>query len=270
MILSGRNFSMGRRHRLGLATMALLVGYQFAMSDGLQADPLPGIVEKIKASVVGVGTFQAIRQPRAEVLGTGFAVADGSHIITNYHVIDGKQDLAEKKYLIVMVGRGQKIEERPAEVVKVDAMHDLALLSITDAPLTPVRLGNRSRLVGEGTTVAMTGYPLGPVLGLYSVTHQGIISSISPNLIPQPTARNLDPAMVRASRFEAYMLDITAYPGNSGSPVYIADSGQVIGVLNSTFVKGTKESILTNPSGISYAIPVEYVYRLIRAAGLNR
>lgn len=249
--------------------MALFAGCLLAFPSPPQADPFPEVVERIKASVVGVGTFQAIRQPRIKFMGTGFAVAGGSHIITNYHVIAAAQEAADKEYLVVLVGRGQTIDERLADVVAVDELHDLALLSITDQALPPVRLGKRSPLVPEGTSVAMTGYPIGRVLGLYPVTHHGIISSLSPNLIPQPTARDLNPAMVRASRFDAYMLDITAYPGNSGSPVYAYDSGLVIGVLNSVFVKGTKENILTNPSGISYAIPVEYVYRLIRAAGLK-
>ena len=29
------------------------------------------------------------------------------------------------------------------------------------------------------------------------------------------------------------------------------------------FVKSTKEKVLSDPSGISYAIPVEYLHRLI-------
>ncbi|HNM56654.1 MAG TPA: S1C family serine protease, partial [Thauera aminoaromatica] len=67
--------------------------------------------------------------------------------------------------------------------------------------------------------------------------------------------------------FRVYQLDATAYPGNSGSPLYDPASGEVIGVLNMVFVKSTKEKVLADPSGISYAIPVEYLQRLI--AGRN-
>ena len=63
-------------------------------------------------------------------------------------------------------------------------------------------------------------------------------------------------------------LDATAYPGNSGSPLYEVGSGQVVGVLNSVLVKSTKESALENPTGISYAIPIDYLNKLLRKAGV--
>ena len=40
-------------------------------------------------------------------------------------------------------------------------------------------------------------------------------------------------------------------------------SGEVLGVMNMVFVKSTKENVLSDPSGISYAIPVEYLQRLL-------
>ena len=46
-------------------------------------------------------------------------------------------------------------------------------------------------------------------------------------------------------------LDATAYPGNSGSPVYDQSTGQVLGVINSVLVKANKEAAIDKPSGIS-------------------
>jgi len=43
----------------------------------------------------------------------------------------------------------------------------------------------------------------------------------------------------------------------------------VVGVVNSVFVKGSKESALERPSGISYAIPVTHVYDLLLKARLK-
>jgi len=63
-----------------------------------------------------------------------------------------------------------------------------------------------------------------------------------------------------------FQLDATSYPGNSGSPLYDPATGEVVGVLNMAFVKGTKEKALTDPSGISYAIPSRYLKALIGAA----
>jgi hypothetical protein len=42
-----------------------------------------------------------------------------------------------------------------------------------------------------------------------------------------------------------------------------------MGVINSVFVKEAKEMALSAPSGISYAIPVDFVRRLLDLAGLK-
>jgi S1-C subfamily serine protease len=60
-----------------------------------------------------------------------------------------------------------------------------------------------------------------------------------------------------------FQLDGTAYPGNSGSPLYDPETGLVYGVINMVFVKGTKEAALSNPSGITYAIPGTYIRGLL-------
>jgi serine protease Do len=44
-------------------------------------------VERIKPSIVAVGTLQALRQPQFRFSGTGFAVGDGTLIATNAHVL---------------------------------------------------------------------------------------------------------------------------------------------------------------------------------------
>jgi S1-C subfamily serine protease len=67
--------------------------------------------------------------------------------------------------------------------------------------------------------------------------------------------------------FPVFQLDATAYPGNSGSPVYDPATGEVIGVVNMVFVKGTKEAALERPSGITYAIPSRYLVELLKSGG---
>ena len=64
--------------------------------------------------------------------------------------------------------------------------------------------------------------------------------------------------------YSVFQLDATAYPGNSGSPVYDVASGEVVGIVNSVFVKGTKESALSAPSGITYAIPASKLIDLLQ------
>jgi len=69
---------------------------------------------------------------------------------------------------------------------------------------------------------------------------------------------------LRSGSFDIYQLDATAYPGNSGGPVVDADSGRVIAVINMVLVKGSKETAIRYPSGISYAVPVRFVSELLK------
>lgn len=222
----------------------------------------------IKPGVVAVGTVQKTRRPPSKFLATGFVVGDGRYVVTNAHVIPDLLAVEEMEHLAIFTGRGKQSEMRKAGHVAMDLIHDLALLKIEGDPLPPLQLGNSER-VREGQSIAFTGFPIGAVLGLFPVTHRGIISAISPVAIPSQSSRQLSPILIKRLRnpFDIFQLDATAYPGNSGSPVYNQSTGKVIGVLNMVFVKETKESVLEKPSGISYAIPVAYVEDMLRKIG---
>lgn len=118
---------------------------------------------------------------------------------------------------------------------------------------------------------AFTGYPLGAILGLYASTSQGIISAITPIVIPVHRGSQINYEIVQRLQqpYEVFQLDATAYPGNSGSPLYDVETGRVIGIINMVFVKGTKEHAISDPSGITYAIPAHYAQKLIKDAGLK-
>ncbi|MDJ0741210.1 MAG: serine protease [Gammaproteobacteria bacterium] len=228
--------------------------------------PLPDIIDKVRPSIVAVGTYQPSGSPRQQFRGTGFVVGSGRYVVTNFHVLPDKLDDKRREQLAVFSGRGRKATFHAAEIVAQDPAHDLALLRIAATlPALPLGPDGDAR---EGTAIAFTGFPIGMTLGLYPVTHRGIVSAISPMAPPQPGSRVLSAKMIRAMRdpYNVLQLDATAYPGNSGSPVYAQDSGRVIGVINSVLVKGTKEAAIQKPSGISYAIPVRFVHELLRNA----
>jgi serine protease Do len=227
---------------------------------------LATVIAANKPSVVAIGTFSATDSPRFTFRGTGFVVGGGTSVITNFHVLPPETDSTTGRQLMVQVVRGpNNLEGRPARVVATDRTHDLALLRIDGAPLPALPLGD-AEPVPEGTAVAFTGFPIGGVLGYSHVTHRGIVASVTRIALPAATSQQLSAralAELRNGAFEIYQLDATAYPGNSGGPVYDVMTGRVIGVINMVLVRGTRESALTNPTGISYAIPVRFVRELL-------
>ena len=224
---------------------------------------LPDLIERAHSSVVGVGTYEALRAPRNVLGGTGFIVGSGRQIITNYHVAHAQGDVAEKSQLVVFLGRGKTPDVRPAKIVVQDHFHDLALLEMEGAPGPALTLSDAA--VREGQAIAFIGFPIGAILGLYPSTNAGIVSSISPIAMPQASTQTLSADQIRRLRepFEVFQLDAIAYPGNSGSPVFDLQSGQVIGVVNSVLARQSKEGLLKDPSAITYAIPIRHVVRLL-------
>ncbi|MCB2028420.1 MAG: trypsin-like peptidase domain-containing protein [Rhodoferax sp.] len=240
--------------------MALLIAVPSARAD------LPDTVARIKPSVVVVGTFRATDSPRFRMRGTGFVVADGNHAVTNAHVLPEATENMAGMTVVVQVRRpGGDLSMRQATVLQVDRVHDLALMRFEGAAAPAMQVGDSSA-VREGQAVAFMGFPIGGALGFSSVTHRALISSITPAAMPTPTARQLNAATIRSVRagpFDIFQLDGTAYPGNSGGPLFDPESGVVLGVVNMVFIKGSRESALSQPSGISYAIPSRFVAELI-------
>jgi len=94
------------------------------------------------------------------------------------------------------LARGRSPDRRIAEVIRIDKEHDLALLKVTGDKIPKFILGTGG-LALEGTEIAITGFPIGAVLGLFPVTHKGIIAAVTPIVIPQPTARYLDVKVIK-------------------------------------------------------------------------
>lgn len=179
-------------------------------------------------------------------------------------------DPEEPEILTVLIRTPSgEIQGRLARKIAADPDHDLALLKFDGPPLVALKLatGNGGG-VREGESVAFSGFPIIDVLGAFPATNRGIISAITPIAIPSAAASQLGERQIKQlarGSFDIYQLDATAYPGSSGSPLYDADSGEIIGIINMVLVRGTKESALSQPSGITYAIPVRYLQDLLQA-----
>lgn len=228
---------------------------------------LPDVIEKVKPSVVAIGSYDPTRSPPYQFLGTGFVVAEGNWVVTNAHVVRAPLDAGQgdKLTAVAKPSSGQG-DPRQATLLSLDVDHDLALLNISGLPLPPMTLAP-DNVLREGDAVAFTGFPLIGILGPYPATHRGIVAAITPIAIPGANASQLSAKLIRRlakGSFNILQLDATAYPGDSGSPLYDPENGRVVGIINMVLVKGTKESVLTHPSGVTYAIPVKYLRELLQ------
>jgi S1-C subfamily serine protease len=242
------------------AVLALLLIFSFpALAD------VADMLLSIKPAVVGVGTFNPIGRPRANLQGTGFAVLDGRYVVSCAHIFAKPLDSEANETHAVFLGRDRQMMARVARLVATDKAHDLALLKIEGDPLPALRLGDSTR-AREGWQLYFTGYPIGSVLGLNPSTHRAGLAAIIPSFTPLAAAAQLNARTLRQANepYEVFELDAVAYPGNSGSPVWHPETGEVLGIVNSVYIKGAKEAALSAPSGITYAIPVKYVHTLLQ------
>ena len=260
---------MTTRDRLTLrrlfSTLVSVVVIVLFWVPGRAFSALPELIQRVKPSVVAVGTFDKTRSPAFIMRGTGFAVANGNLIATNAHVIPPSLSASGNEALVVRLPlENGASQQRIARLVTSDSSHDLAVLEVDGPPLPALRLN--TNLAREGQSVIFMGFPIGTVLGLSTVTHRAIISSVTPIALPGGNSQQLNERVIRQLKsgvFNVYQLDGTAYPGNSGGPLLDAETGEVVGIINMVFVKGTKEAALSQPSGISFAIPASHLTGLI-------
>lgn len=245
--------SVDRRRLLAAAAGLGCWGVAAALADGL-----PDLVARAKRSVVLVGSYGLMDNPRFGFRGTGFVVTDGLHVLTNAHVIPEEVPGRVDRGIAVQLWTPEsQWLMRSATLIRKDVTHDLALLQIDGPPAPALKLAAKE--APEGTAIVLMGFPIGGALGYAHVTHRGIVSARTAIVPPAVGPQGLSERAVRQLRqgsFEVVQLDATAYPGNSGGPVIDVEAGEVVGVVSMVLVKGTREAALSAPSGISYAVPV--------------
>jgi S1-C subfamily serine protease len=160
----------------------------------------------------------------AEGQGSGFIIDKEGHILTNYHVI------ADARQLEVTLHNRKKYR---ATVTGTDRSHDLAVIQIKGADLTPMVLGDSHNL-----QVGQKVYAIGNPFGLSGTLTSGIVSSI--RQVQEPEGTTID---------EAIQTDAAINPGNSGGPL-LNWRGEVIGI-NTMIASNSGQS-----AGIGFAIPI--------------
>jgi len=166
--------------------------------------------------------------PQSSALGSGFVLDKAGHIVTNYHVVEGANEVT------VSFSNRDTVK---AEIVGTDPSTDLAVLRVdtSASALTPLPLGD-SDAVRVGDPVVAIGNPF----GLDRTVTSGIVSALQ-RLITAPNRFTID---------HVIQTDAPINHGNSGGPL-LSSRGQVIGV-NTQIETG---DTATGNVGIGFSVP---------------
>jgi serine protease Do len=172
---------------------------------------------------------------------TGFVVASGdwgSDILTVQHAIDGAWDLH------LTIGNRWKA---PARIVAANEDLDLALLRTPRRRLPVISIAAASPLQNDvGREVGLLGYPVPD-----DFDDEGL-----------GLATSLDTGRLSSIRKDALEVTLSIVPGESGAPVFIATTGEVVGVAESRF---------DEERSIGFALPIgdvrRFLHRVDRAHG---
>lgn len=171
----------------------------------------------------GDGHFSIPKDRREKALGSGVIVSPEGYIVTNNHVVDGATD--------VRVTLSDK-REFQARIVGADPKTDIAVLKIDAKNLTPITIGDSSKVqVGD---VALA---IGDPFGVGQTVTKGIISA---------TGRG----NLGIEDYEDFLqTDAPINPGNSGGAL-INDRGELVGINTAIISHGSGGS-----QGIGFAVP---------------
>lgn len=171
----------------------------------------------------------------AESVGSGVIVRADGTVVTNYHVIEGMQQIK-----VVLNDR----REFPAEVVLADQRSDIAVLRIqgADSAFPFLRIDDQEEQQ-IGDLVLAIGNPF----GVGQTVTNGIISALN----------RTETGISDSGSF--IQTDAAINPGNSGGALVDMD-GELIGINTAIFSRSGSSS------GVGFAVPAAMVRRVVDSA----
>jgi S1-C subfamily serine protease len=242
-------------------------------------------------------------------MGTGVLIGTKGYVVTALHVVTAGRAAIERRAngsLRLEVAIPYRNVDDPARVsardcfalvqfdeVDEDVVHDLALLKLKTNPFH-AKIPALARVNGvefdnlqvssatldiarppDGAGVAISGFPLGESS---LVTTAGSLASVwsstqTESPVPLPSQDWSPPV-----QSDTYLADLAANPGNSGGPIYLSKTGNLIGICvairlapmrdqngNPVTVDGQQ---LSYASGLTVVVPARYIAELLDRNGV--
>lgn len=223
------------RIRVGLALLAgMLLAAGCSGRKQYPDDDFVAAAGKLRPSVVLLSMNVPPENPKDAPdteYATGTVVASGawgSDILTVEHAIEGAWNLR------VTIGNKQKV---PGKIIAKDADLDVALVRIKRAKLRAVSLGSAAD-AQPGRMIGLVGYPIPD-----QFDDEGL-----------GLATSLDSGRVSSQRVDAIEVTLQIVPGESGSPVFLSDTGEIVGMAESRF---------DEERSIGFALPIDDAKRFL-------
>jgi serine protease Do len=165
-------------------------------------------------------------------LGSGFIINKKGYILTNYHVVEGADEIR------VTLEDGDSL---PGKIIGADEKTDVALIQIETKKDLPILALGSSDSISVGDWVVAIGNPF----GLDHTVTAGIVSAKG--------RAQVDPGKIRGAYHDFIQTDASINPGNSGGPL-LNVRGEVIGINTAINAAG---------QGIGFAIPIAMVKDIV-------
>ena len=166
--------------------------------------------------------------------GTGFVWDDKGHVVTNFHVVKGANQLA-----VTFQGVSKTYE---AKLLGYDEDKDVAVLRVDKPDTRPIPLGKSSTLL-----VGQKVFAIGNPFGLDHTLTTGIVSGLGRELPSGNTGRPI---------LGVIQTDAAINPGNSGGPL-LDSRGRLIGVNTAIYSPSGASA------GVGFALPVDNVKGIV-------
>ncbi|HEX2195289.1 MAG TPA: trypsin-like peptidase domain-containing protein [Actinomycetota bacterium] len=201
-------------------------------------DTLTQIIEDATASIVSVQTvsYSGPFGSQASSSGSGVVIRADGIVLTNAHVVEGATEVS------VTAADGARLD---AAVVGSDPGHDLAILKVDGAGLTPVTIGGSGDL-RLGDTVVALGYPL----GLGTTATKGIVSGLDRTI-------QVGDGPFGANELRGLLqTDAAINPGNSGGAL-LDSAGHLVGI-------NTAAASAASAENVGFAVAIDEALPIVR------